>query len=141
MKAALACSAALNGTALLVSDFFSGSFLLRAFSASTSVRRVSNGYRIGKIARINVGFRSPVKCRHPPEISLYPRKVRGQHYDVVVNGWELGGGSIRIHQPDVQKTVFEEVLQIPPDMVKARFGYLLEAFRYGAIRPRLSVCP
>src|SRR5213593_3696198 len=61
-----------------------------------------------------------------------PKKVRGQHYDIVVNGVELGGGSIRIHQPDVQKTVFEEVLQIPPDMVQLRFGYLLEAFRYGA---------
>jgi aspartyl-tRNA synthetase len=61
-----------------------------------------------------------------------PKKVRGQHYDIVVNGVELGGGSIRIHQPDVQKTVFEEVLQIPPDMVQARFGYMLEAFRYGA---------
>ena len=61
-----------------------------------------------------------------------PKKVRGQHYDIVVNGTELGGGSIRIHQPDVQKTVFEEVLQIPPDMVQARFGYMLEAFKYGA---------
>jgi aspartyl-tRNA synthetase len=61
-----------------------------------------------------------------------PKKVRGQHYDVVVNGVELGGGSIRIHQPDVQKTVFEEVLQISPDETKLRFGYMLEAFRYGA---------
>ncbi len=61
-----------------------------------------------------------------------PKKVRGQHYDVVVNGVELGGGSIRIHQPDVQKTIFEQVLQIPSEMVKARFGYMLEAFRYGA---------
>ena len=61
-----------------------------------------------------------------------PKKVRGQHYDIVVNGVELGGGSIRIHQPEVQKTIFEQVLQIPPDMVKARFGYMLEAFRYGA---------
>ena len=61
-----------------------------------------------------------------------PKKVRGQHYDIVVNGVELGGGSIRIHQPDVQKTVFEDVLQIPPDVVTARFGYMLEAFRYGA---------
>ncbi len=61
-----------------------------------------------------------------------PRKVRGQHYDVVVNGVELGGGSIRIHQPDVQKTVFEEVLQIPPEETKLRFGYMLEAFKYGA---------
>ncbi len=61
-----------------------------------------------------------------------PKKVRGQHYDVVVNGTELGGGSIRIHQPEVQKTIFEQVLQIPPEMVTARFGYMLEAFRYGA---------
>jgi len=61
-----------------------------------------------------------------------PKKVRGQHYDIVVNGVELGGGSIRIHQPDVQKTIFEELLQIPPDETKLRFGYLLEAFTYGA---------
>jgi aspartyl-tRNA synthetase len=61
-----------------------------------------------------------------------PKKVRGQHYDVVVNGVELGGGSIRIHQPDVQKMVFEDVLQISPEETKLRFGYMLEAFRYGA---------
>ena len=61
-----------------------------------------------------------------------PKKVRGQHYDVVVNGVELGGGSIRIHQPDVQKMVFEDVLQITPEETKLRFGYMLEAFRYGA---------
>jgi aspartyl-tRNA synthetase len=61
-----------------------------------------------------------------------PKSVRGQHYDVVVNGVELGGGSIRIHQPAVQKTVFEEVLQIPPDETQLRFGYMLDAFRYGA---------
>jgi aspartyl-tRNA synthetase len=61
-----------------------------------------------------------------------PKKVRGQHYDIVVNGVELGGGSIRIHQPAVQKLVFEQVLQIPPDMVQARFGYMLDAFKYGA---------
>jgi aspartyl-tRNA synthetase len=67
-----------------------------------------------------------------PMLKTDPKKVRGQHYDIVVNGVELGGGSIRIHQPDVQKTVFEEVLQIPPEMVKARFGYMLEAFRFGA---------
>ncbi|MCX7871667.1 MAG: aspartate--tRNA ligase [Verrucomicrobiae bacterium] len=76
-------------------------------------------------------FTAPV----PEDIPLLtrdPKKVRGQHYDVVVNGVELGGGSIRIHQPDVQKIVFEDVLQIPPDIVKARFGYMLEAFKYGA---------
>jgi aspartyl-tRNA synthetase len=67
-----------------------------------------------------------------PFLKTDPKKVRGQHYDIVVNGVELGGGSIRIHQPDVQKTIFEEILQIPPDMVQARFGYMLEAFKYGA---------
>jgi aspartyl-tRNA synthetase len=76
-------------------------------------------------------FTAPV-AEDAPLLKTEPKKVRGQHYDVVVNGVELGGGSIRIHQPELQKTVFEEVLQIPPDMVKARFGYLLEAFRYGA---------
>jgi aspartyl-tRNA synthetase len=76
-------------------------------------------------------FTAPV-AEDVPLLKTDPKKVRGQHYDIVVNGVELGGGSIRIHQPDVQKTVFEEVLQIPPDLVKARFGYMLEAFRYGA---------
>jgi aspartyl-tRNA synthetase len=76
-------------------------------------------------------FTAPV-VEDVPFLKEDPKKVRGQHYDVVVNGVELGGGSIRIHQPDVQKTIFEEILQIPPDMVKARFGYMLEAFRYGA---------
>jgi aspartyl-tRNA synthetase len=76
-------------------------------------------------------FTAPV-AEDVPLLLSDPKKVRGQHYDVVVNGVELGGGSIRIHQPDLQKTVFEQVLQIPPDMVKARFGYMLEAFRYGA---------
>jgi aspartyl-tRNA synthetase len=76
-------------------------------------------------------FTAPV-AEDVPMLKTDPKKVRGQHYDVVVNGVELGGGSIRIHQPDLQKMVFEEVLQIPPDETKLRFGYLLEAFRYGA---------
>src|SRR3989440_6354592 len=76
-------------------------------------------------------FTAPV-AEDIPLLSSDPKKVRGQHYDVVVNGVELGGGSIRIHQTDLQKAVFEQVLQIPPEETKLRFGYLLEAFRYGA---------
>jgi len=76
-------------------------------------------------------FTAPV-AEDIPFLTTDPRKVRGQHYDVVVNGVELGGGSIRIHQPAVQKVVFEDVLQIPPEIAQARFGYMLEAFRYGA---------
>ena len=60
-----------------------------------------------------------------------PKSVRGQHYDVVVNGVELGGGSIRIHQPDLQKTIFEDLLQLSPEVTQARFGYMLEAFKFG----------
>ncbi|MEW6303119.1 MAG: aspartate--tRNA ligase [Verrucomicrobiota bacterium] len=76
-------------------------------------------------------FTAPV-AEDIPFLKTDPKKVRGQHYDIVVNGVELGGGSIRIHQPDVQKTVFEEVLQISAEETKLRFGYMLEAFRYGA---------
>jgi aspartyl-tRNA synthetase len=75
-------------------------------------------------------FTAPV-AEDIPLLKSDPKKVRGQHYDIVVNGVELGGGSIRIHQPDVQKTIFEEVLDLPSELVKARFGYMLEAFRFG----------
>src|SRR3954447_14235549 len=76
-------------------------------------------------------FTAPV-AEDIPMLKTDPKKVRGQHYDIVVNGVELGGGSIRIHHPDVQKAVFEDVLQIPPEETKLRFGYMLDAFRYGA---------
>jgi len=76
-------------------------------------------------------FTSPVE-EDVPLLDSDPTKVRGQHYDIVLNGVELGGGSIRIHKPDVQKKVFEDVLKIPPDIAQSRFGYMLQAFRYGA---------
>ncbi len=76
-------------------------------------------------------FTSPVD-EDIPLLDTDPQKVRGQHYDIVLNGVELGGGSIRIHQPDLQQKVFEEVLQIAPEIARSRFGYMLEAFRYGA---------
>ena len=67
-----------------------------------------------------------------PYLDTDPKRVRGQHYDLVLNGTELGGGSIRIHNPALQKKVFEDVLKIPRDMVESRFGYMLRAFTYGA---------
>ena len=76
-------------------------------------------------------FTAPV-TEDIPLLKSDPKKVRGQHYDIVVNGVELGGGSIRIHQPDVQKTIFEEILAISPEETQLRFGYMLEAFKYGA---------
>mgnify|MGYP006416965011 FL=1 len=85
----------------------------------------------GRYVATHHPFTSPV----PEDIELLdsePKKVRGQHYDIVLNGVELGGGSIRIHQPDLQKKVFEDILAIPADVVKSRFGYMLEAFTFGA---------
>ena len=76
-------------------------------------------------------FTAPV-TEDIPLLKTDPKKVRGQHYDIVVNGVELGGGSIRIHQPAVQKTIFEDILAISPEETQLRFGYMLEAFKYGA---------
>jgi aspartyl-tRNA synthetase len=76
-------------------------------------------------------FTSPV-VEDIPLLDSDPKAVRGQHYDLVLNGVELGGGSIRIHQPSLQKKVFEDVLKIPEDVVESRFGYMLKAFEYGA---------
>jgi aspartyl-tRNA synthetase len=76
-------------------------------------------------------FTAPVK-EDEPLLNTEPEKVRGQHYDIVLNGVELGGGSIRIHNPDMQKHIFENVLKIPADIVESRFGYMLKAFSYGA---------
>ena len=76
-------------------------------------------------------FTSPVE-EDIPKLSSDPKSVRGQHYDIVVNGVELGGGSIRIHQRELQKAIFEDLLQIPADVAEERFGYMLEAFRFGA---------
>ena len=76
-------------------------------------------------------FTAPVP-EDTPFLDSNPKAVRGQHYDVVLNGMELGGGSIRIHQPALQKKVFEEVLKIPADVVESRFGYMLKSFTYGA---------
>lgn len=60
-----------------------------------------------------------------------PRKVLAKAYDIAMNGSEIGGGSIRIHSPEVQQKIFE-VLGLNPEEIQRRFGHLLEAFSYGA---------
>ena len=79
-------------------------------------------------------------CHHPftaprdEDLKLLdsePGRVRAQAYDVILNGLELGGGSIRIHREEVQKQMFG-ALSIGPEEAQAKFGFLLEALRYGA---------
>jgi len=63
-------------------------------------------------------------------IATDPLKVRSNSYDLVLNGTELGGGSIRIHQPNLQEKIFQ-TLGLTPEVIKDKFGFLLEAFEYG----------
>jgi aspartyl-tRNA synthetase len=65
------------------------------------------------------------------DLDADPGGWRSRAYDVVLDGWELGGGSIRINTPEVQQKVFD-ALGIRPDEARERFGFLLEAFTYGA---------
>jgi aspartyl-tRNA synthetase len=83
----------------------------------------------------HVATHHPFTAPIPGDIPLLekdPMAVRGQHYDIVMNGVELGGGSIRIHSPELQRKIFENLLKISPEITESRFGYMLRAFRYGA---------
>jgi len=76
----------------------------------------------------------PFTQPHPEDLHMLetePLKVRSQAYDLVLNGWELGSGSIRIHQPELQARVFA-LLGISDDEAQKRFGFFLNPFKYGA---------
>jgi aspartyl-tRNA synthetase len=66
-----------------------------------------------------------------PFLESDPGRVKARAYDVVLNGMELGGGSIRIHRPEVQSRLFT-ALGIGPEEARSKFGFLLDAFRFGA---------
>jgi aspartyl-tRNA synthetase len=76
----------------------------------------------------------PFTMPHPEDLAMIdtdPLKVRAQAYDLVLNGWELGSGSVRIHRADIQSKIFS-ALGISDEEADSRFGFLLGAFRYGA---------
>jgi aspartyl-tRNA synthetase len=84
----------------------------------------------GALAAVHHPFTSP----NPADVGLIdssPAEVRALAYDVIMNGTELGGGSVRIHDPALQRTVLG-ALGITPDDAEARFGFLLEALNSGA---------
>ncbi len=71
---------------------------------------------------------------HPDDLSKFdtdPLSVRALAYDLVLNGWELGSGSIRIHEPELQRLVFNQ-LGISDEEADRRFGFFLQPFKYGA---------
>ena len=74
-------------------------------------------------------FTSPL----PEDLSLLdssPEKARGAQYDLVLNNYEVGGGSIRIHNRNLQEKVFS-LIGLDPEIAQERFGHMLEAFEYG----------
>ncbi|MCP3911766.1 MAG: aspartate--tRNA ligase [Actinomycetia bacterium] len=80
----------------------------------------------------------PFTMPHPDDMGLLETAqgeevlaIRSQAYDLVLNGWELGSGSVRIHQGDLQGRIFK-LLGISDEEAQAKFGFLLEAFKYGA---------
>jgi aspartyl-tRNA synthetase len=75
-------------------------------------------------------FTAP-KDGHEELFARDPAHALAKAYDVVLNGWEIGGGSVRIHKPDAQAKVFE-ALNISPEDQRKKFGFLLDALQYGA---------
>ncbi len=76
----------------------------------------------------------PFTRPHPDDLDRLesdPMSVRSKAYDLVLNGWELGSGSIRIHEPDLQQRIFD-LLGIGEEEAERRFGFFLTPFRYGA---------
>ncbi len=80
----------------------------------------------------------PFTMPHPDDLGLLDDSsapallsTRSLAYDLVLNGWELGSGSVRIHQPELQERIFT-LLGIEPEQARSRFGFLLDAFRFGA---------
>lgn len=75
-------------------------------------------------------FTSP-KDGHEDYLETDPSKAYAKAYDMVLNGWEIGGGSVRIHRSDVQTKVFK-ALKLSEEEIEAKFGFLVDALRYGA---------
>jgi aspartyl-tRNA synthetase len=75
-------------------------------------------------------FTAP-KDGHEERFAADPANAIAKAYDVVMNGWEIGGGSVRIHRPEVQQKVFARSASAAKDQQK-KFGFLLDALQYGA---------
>lgn len=81
-----------------------------------------------------VAMHHPFTAPRPQDLDSLasaPANCRAQAYDLIINGYEAGGGTVRIHDPETQQVVFD-LLGISPEMAEDRFGFLLEALRYGA---------
>lgn len=84
----------------------------------------------GALKAMHHPFTHP-KTEDIPMMDVDPTKVKADAYDIVINGYEAGGGSLRIHEADLQQKVFD-IMKIGPEECQMKFGFLLDAFKYGA---------
>ena len=84
----------------------------------------------GSIKAMHHPFTHP-KQEDIPMLDTNPEGVKADAYDIVINGFEAGGGSIRIHEEDLQEKIFQ-VMKLTPEECQNKFGFLLDAFKYGA---------
>jgi aspartyl-tRNA synthetase len=85
----------------------------------------------GRYVSTHHPFTAPVE-EDEEKLKSDPLHVRAQHYDIVLNGFEIGGGSIRIHNSELQSLVMRDILKLDEETIQDRFGYLLRAFKFGA---------
>jgi len=111
-----------NKLKLIESDIF-------AFTWITEFPMFEYSEREKRLMATHHPFTSPMEA-DVPLLDTAPEKVRARAYDLVLNGSEIGGGSIRIHRQDVQSKIFS-VLNLTEEETKSKFGFLLEALEYG----------
>ncbi|MDR1366288.1 MAG: aspartate--tRNA ligase [Puniceicoccales bacterium] len=85
----------------------------------------------GRYVSTHHPFTAPVE-EDEERLKTDPLQVRAQHYDIVLNGFEIGGGSIRIHNSALQSLVMRDILKLDEQTIQDRFGYMLRAFKFGA---------
>ncbi|CAO3564387.1 unnamed protein product [Mortierella alpina] len=129
-KVRLDLAAALQSKGMLELPSSQYNFLwVEGFPLFSPPENASEDTASNRLAATHHPFTAPV-AEDLPLLHRQPEKVRGQHYDLVLNGVEIGGGSIRIHSPKLQTFVFEEVLKMTP-LESSRFSHLIDALSFG----------
>lgn len=99
-----------------------------AFAWITDFPMFAKNSETGELGAVHHPFTRP---KNPIDLDDDPSKAIAEAYDVILNGYEIGGGSVRIHEKDLQKKIFD-ILKISDEDAERRFGHILKAFSFGA---------